>query len=180
MRKLITATFMIIIGANLTSCSKDSHSESTSHTIGQSYGGGIIFYLDSTGNHGLIAATSDLSVVYWGSGTIITNATATVLGTGQANTNAIIAAQGVGSYSASLCDQLVLNGMSDWYLPSKDELSYMFNQKALIGGFNALPSVYWSSSETSTNSAWIQNFYNGAQASYGKFTPFSTRPIRSF
>ena len=35
--------------------------------IGQNYGGGIIFYIDGTGQHGLIAAPSDQSAgVEWG------------------------------------------------------------------------------------------------------------------
>ena len=31
------------------------------HFIGESYGGGIVFWVDATGQHGLIAATSDQS-----------------------------------------------------------------------------------------------------------------------
>jgi len=161
------------------SCTKSE--QATTFSIGQHYGGGVIFYIDGTAQHGLIAAPGDQSTVLWGPGTVLTNATGTAVGTGQANTTAIITAQGVGSYAASLCDQLVLNGYSDWFLPSKDELSYLYNQKSLVGGFGlGAKIIYWSSTESATNAAWIQNFSDGTQASYGKFTAYSTRAIRAF
>ncbi len=34
--------------------------------IGQTYQGGIIFYLDASGDHGLIAAPADQGVTSWG------------------------------------------------------------------------------------------------------------------
>ena len=90
--------------------------------------------------------------------TIITaGATATAVGTGQANTTAIATAQGVGSYAAQLCNDLVLGGYNDWFLPSKDELHKMYINlqsgtdengvayNAFVGNF-AL-DAYWSSSE---------------------------------
>jgi hypothetical protein len=170
---------MLLCMSVIMSCKKADNP--TTYSIGQNYGGGIIFYLDGTGKHGLIAAPSDQSAVLWGAGTIITNATGTAVGTGQANTTSIINAQGVGSYAASICDQLVINGYSDWYLPSKDELSYLYNQKSLVGGFGlGAKIIYWSSTETAMNAAWIENFNDGTQASYGKFTAYSTRAIRSF
>jgi hypothetical protein len=102
--KKITLLMLLCMSA-IMSCKKADNP--TTYSIGQNYGGGIIFYLDGTGKHGLIAAPSDQSAVLWGAGTIITNATGTAVGTGQANTTSIINAQGVGSYAASICDQLV-------------------------------------------------------------------------
>lgn len=183
MKKKIFIAMLMIISANLiTSCSKkETTASATTYTIGQSYGGGIVFYVDATGKHGLIAATSDQNTVLWGPSTITTNATGIALGTGQANTTAIITAQGVGSYAASICDQLVLNGYSDWFLPSKDELSYLYNQKTVVGGFGASATIiYWSSTESATNAAWIQNFNDGTQGSYGKFVARATRAVRAF
>jgi hypothetical protein len=45
----------------------------------------------------------------------------TVIGTGNTNTNLIVAVQGNGNYAAKICYDLVLNGYSDWFLPSRDE-----------------------------------------------------------
>src|SRR5262249_9119793 len=74
--------------------------------IGQAYHGGIIFYIDNTGQHGLIAATSDQGTqIAWNNGkNMVTGATATAIGSGAANTQSIINTQGGnGSYAAVLC-----------------------------------------------------------------------------
>ena len=129
-------------------------------TLGQSYQGGKIFYIDSSKQHGLIAAPSDQSEgIQWYNGSFVTTgATGTAIGTGQANTNAIVTAQGPGSYAAKLCDDLVLNGYSDWYLPSKDELNQLYLNETIVGGFAY--DGYWSSSE----------FFNLTAVSYTHLT----------
>jgi len=48
-----------------------------------------------------------------------------VVGTGQANTDAIISACGDGGYWARACRDYGLGGYADWFLPSKDEVSEM-------------------------------------------------------
>ena len=63
--------------------------------IGQHYGGGIIFWIDGSGQHGLIAAESDQGFNWWGDRYyLITGATGTALGTGAVNTARIINTQG--------------------------------------------------------------------------------------
>jgi len=118
-------------------------------SIGQSYQGGTIFYIDATGQHGLIAATTDIPALKWCVGTTYTStgATATAIGSGNANTNAIIASQGAGSYAAKACADLVSGGYSDWYLPSADELKLLYTNIAIYAGMNAA-TRYWTSSET--------------------------------
>ena len=129
--------------------------------IGQSYGGGIIFYIDGTGQHGLISATNDQgSGAVWGCYGTLIGGTSTAIGTGQANTSSIVS-RCIEGNAARTCNDLVLNGYDDWFLPSKDELNQMFLQKGIIGGF--VPGYYWSSSEYNTNLAWYQSFYNGNQ-----------------
>ena len=43
-----------------------------------------------------------------------------------------------------------------WRLPTKDELDKMYNNKDLIGNF--VNTNYWSSTEYSSNYAWMQVF----------------------
>jgi len=153
--------------------------QATTHKVGEHFGGGIVFYVDATGQHGLIAAPSDQKKFKWYNGSfIVTNATGTAIGTGQANTKTIIAAQGPGTYAASECDKLELNGFDDWFLPSKDELNLMRSKKMMIGGFES--PGYWSSTEYSSLYAWGQNFNNGFQNYGNKNSLPSVRAIRAF
>jgi formylglycine-generating enzyme required for sulfatase activity len=149
--------------------------------IGQSYGGGVIFYIDGTGQHGLIAATSDQSNgAAWGcSGTLITGADGTAIGTGNQNTIDIMAGCSTAGIAARLCGDLVLGGYSDWYLPSKDELNQMYLQKTVIGGF-AAAGYYWSSTEAFSGSAWAYLFSDGSVNNWDKISPMYIRAIRSF
>jgi hypothetical protein len=137
----------------------------TNHPPDQIYQGGIKFYVDNTGQHGLIAAPNDQSIgIEWSYGSfILTNAIGTAIGTGKANTSTIVTTIGVGSYAAKICDDLVLNGYDDWFLPSKDELDTLYKQRNMVGGF--AHSYYWSSSESSASSAWTQDFMSGIQDS---------------
>ena len=101
------------------------------HRIGDHYGGGIIFWVNRIGSHGLIADTVDLGLATWWNGTYTTTgATATAIGTGKANTRKIILSQGKpGSYAALLCANYKGGGYTDWVLPSKDELNELYKQK---------------------------------------------------
>jgi hypothetical protein len=104
-----------------------------------------------------------------------------VVGTGRANTEAIIAAQGSGSYAATLCRNLTLGGFSDWFLPLKDEPGLMYTnlKKAGLGGFGE--GWLWSSSQgIYLNSAWIQEFSDGDQHINTKLYRYAVRACRAF
>ncbi|MFH1766464.1 MAG: DUF1566 domain-containing protein, partial [Gemmatimonadota bacterium] len=125
------------------------------------------------------AAGDQGSSVHWFNGSyVVTGATGTEIGTGQANTAAIISAQGAGNFAASLCDQLVLNGFSDWFLPSKDELNALYLQETQLGGF--IDGFYWTSTEHGEGSAWEQVFNTGTQYYANKNFPIQVRAIRAF
>jgi hypothetical protein len=147
--------------------------------IGQSYGGGIIFYIDGTGQHGLIVTTSDQSTgAQWGCAGTSIPGTSTSIGTGQANTTLIVNGCTTSGIAARICNDLVLNAYSDWFLPSKDELNQMYLQKSVIGGFADNP--YWSSSEATVSGAWATYFLNGVQFINNKGVTANVRAVRAF
>jgi uncharacterized protein (TIGR02145 family) len=140
-------------------------------TIGSNFAGGIVFYIDSTGQHGLVCAPNDQGQYLGGclGGNYV--GTSTALGTGIANTG--IYANGCTPHpelkAANICWNLVLNGYNDWFLPSRDELSLMYQNLRTqnLGNFGGAGSGrYWSSSQNgccsnSGSSAWGVDFNNG-------------------
>ena len=168
------------IDAPLTEENTPNFTNCNNLVIGLSYQGGIIAYIDSTGQHGLIAATADQSEgIQWYNGTnIVTGATGTAIGTGLTNTNAIIAAQGSGSYAASIARDYNGGGYTDWFLPSKDELNQLYENKTAISGFT--DAWYWSSTEFNNDVAWLQIFSNGNQNDDIKANTYYVRAVRAF
>jgi len=172
--------------------------------VGDSYGGGKIFYILKSGDagydaniqHGLIAATSDQYTgnIPWSKNTIFIGNTSQLIGSGLANTTRIISLQGnTGNYAAKIARDYISNGYSDWYLPSVNEMKELIAQRAIVGGFT-LNSYYWTSSEYTTNlgqtdgstyanTAWIQLNQSiiPVPGEAGKtYTNVAVRPIRSF
>lgn len=141
--------------------------------------GGIIFFdkgVYSVGWRYLEAAPYNQSVMntsyYPGNG--VSN---TGIGTGKNNTQLLVSQ---GSPAALICYNLTINGYSDWFLPSKDELWKMLTITN-IGDFS--DSAYWSSSEDNTHDAWCQDFTD--KTSYISYSSpkrylLSVRAIRAF
>jgi hypothetical protein len=158
-----------------------------SGAIGDTHQGGIVFYLDGNGG-GLIAAPTDQSTgAEWGcSGTNISGADGTAIGTGAQNTIDIEAGCTTPGTAADICANLTLGGYSDWFLPSQDELNEMYlnigqgNVLGLgnVGGFANY--YYWSSTEGAPNNAWVQGFYDGYQYNTNKSTTYIVRAVRAF
>lgn len=163
--------------------------------IGGVYQGGKLAYILHSGDpgynastpHGLIAATDDQSTgIIWTKDAFkfISVATGTALGTGSANTTAIINQAGAGStYAAGLARAYTGGGYSDWFLPSKDELKILWINKTAIGGLGY--GSYWSSSEYTTGgaAAFTRGFsFPSADNSYdSKSVNYpSVRAVRAF
>jgi hypothetical protein len=154
--------------------------------IGQSYAGGIIFYLDDTGEHGLVSADIDQQNIDDGGfqynkcpiGTFFE--TDTIIGSGAQNTANIISACNTTSNVAYICDNLVLNGYDDWFLPSKDELNLMFQnlKRNGLGNFvsgSCIVTYASSSSEFGGMSFFSQLFDSNCGRSIGDFYTFNIR-----
>ena len=167
--------------------------------VGDFYQGGVVFYIFVDGDtgyvagetHGLIAAVQDQSSgIRWYNGiNVTTGATGTAIGTGSANTDAIINEQGATetSYAAGLARAYTGGGYTDWFLPSKDELNKMYLNRATINttaasnsGSDFGSSYYWSSTENDNDNAWMQRFIDGFQTNFSKSATRDVRAVRAF
>jgi hypothetical protein len=153
--------------------------------IGSTYAGGIIFYLDNTGQHGLVCTPNDLGIYSWGCYEISIPGTSILFGSGANNTSAIVLSCSENNIAAKICDNLDLNGYSDWYLPSKNELLQIYLQLNVrgIGNFSNLD--YWTSSEVNNLCVWSVKFADGSTQCSGKSAPsvganIQLRAIRVF
>lgn len=156
--------------------------------IGDFHQGGVVFYLDGSGG-GMVCAVSDQSSgAEWGCyGTQISGAEGTAIGTGAQNTIDIEAGCTTAGTAADICANLSLNGYTDWFLPSKDELNQMYNNRYIInataianGGSSFVGAYYWSSSEKHSNTAWVQIFTYFYQIWSNKYNANRVRAVRAF
>ena len=153
------------------------------HYVGQEFGGGIVFYTDASREHGLIAAPYDQDTAAKWMDTIadITiGASSKALGTGLSNTQKIVSFSPTQINAATICYHLELNGYSDWYLPSLEELMVMYKNLKLKNTGNFAPEIYWTSSETDFNNARIIDFKNGVLVEHNIIKKYNVRAIRNF
>ena len=148
-------------------------------------GGGIVFSVSADGTSGLEAAPEDQSnAVQWcNSFTDITGVenlsdlTISDPNTGAENTPLIMEACGESSAAGVAAAYEWPNGQTDGFLPNREELDLLFNQRTVVGGFAA--GFYWSSSEFGSDDAWNQFFFVGFQGVNVKGT-LRVRAVRAF
>jgi hypothetical protein len=142
---------------------------SAGETTGTSYLDPVVHWCNTTGNTG-----------------------ATQVGIGQGGNNTRLGDLGCTSGAVQIATDLVLNGRSDWYLPSENELNQMAIQKDLIGLLYGLTNCYgttcyWSSTEVgggSSSRALQVSVSSRAMGNNDKLLTASNqvmmRPIRAF
>ena len=168
-------------------------STSATYSIGDVVNGGVVFWLDSTGQHGLVVALSDVATsVKWGCfGTDLPNVPNVTynggvavglgaeIGDGFNNTNDIL--QDCPAAPAALAARSL---GAQWFLPSAKELNQMYINKTTleaVSGFTAFAhGFYWSSTQDDDIIAWAQNFGNGTQNDNYKDDRSNVRAVRAF
>lgn len=151
--------------------------------IGEYYGGGLVFYVGANGSWGLVCSLTDQSEnATWGcSGTQI-GATSTAIGFGTENTLLIVSACNDANSAARICDDLVLNGFDDWYLPSNEEMALVYSNLKMNGLGNFATARYWTSTEFNGSLAYDCLFYTGEINTFSgsKTNQKHVRAVRTF
>jgi hypothetical protein len=127
-------------------------------TVGEEHGGGIVFYVDGTGKHGLIVAKADMPT--------------------------LSSDKEEGGFTwcdaKAACTTFESNGYRDWFLPNKEQLNQLYLNKLAVGGF-VDNHYYWSSTEYNEDIAWLQNFTNGTHYVISKTYGLDrVRAVRAF
>ncbi len=162
-------------------------SSATPIAIGDSYGGGTVACLTSGGGEAnLIAATTDNDTnLDWGVRGLETGAQSDTDGVTNTTTivNMLTGAIGLpeASYAAGICSTYESDGFTDWFLPAKDQLNCLYENRVAVDGFNT--GTYWSSTESTAspaNEAWAEVFRNGNQFDDSKGNSHRIRCVRAF
>jgi len=163
--------------------------------VGEYKFGGVIFWVNAANNQGLVCDINNQDVTSWScSNYVNTSATGTAIGSGSANTLAIISNSCTSSNgAANVISALSLNGYDDWFLPSKEELDEMYLNRDVIDATSALqggsdienpasPLSLWSSSQSANdfNKAWALQFVNASGNDVTKTVILTSRAVRSW
>jgi hypothetical protein len=155
--------------------------------VGDFRDGGVVFWLDGSGG-GLVVSVVDQSTsAQWGCyGTSILGANGTGIGTGAQNTVDIEAGCSTAGTAADICANLIMNGYSDWFLPSSGELQEIYNNRVSINttaannaGTSFGTNSYWSSREHNSSFAYYRRF-NGYSFYATKGVNYRVRAVRAF
>ena len=179
LKSLPTIILLICLSVWLIACgSSDSNNGSTIYVLGgSSPAGGIVIHVTDGGLHGMEVAPINRVPVnapggsgagttgaWYGCDHLLMGASGTGVGTGEQNTSIVLAACSTPYIAAGVAALYELNGFTDWFVPSKDELDLVYLQKDALKDASAFANIfqetgnYFSSSEESTCCAWAKNF----------------------
>ncbi len=150
-----TRLWIIFLLTSLSAITTTALSSAATPQIGESYGGGVVFYVDGTGQHGLIAAKIDMPG------------------------HSFKKEEGFFNwYGAKDAANAFVEGFSDWVLPNREQLNKLYLNRSAVAGMAA--TVYWSTSEGDAESAWAENFASGEQLVGNKTNGSRVRAVRLF
>ncbi|MBA4697728.1 MAG: DUF1566 domain-containing protein [Legionella sp.] len=183
----------------------DTIRSAASHRIGEQYQGGVVFWVDGSGQHGLVVSKHDLNEgqgIQWrngDSGNKITNARSDGIHAGDVNTRLIVASQTIdnqsGNFAALVASTFAVQADGEtpcdseststcyggWYLPSRYELSLLANNTQHNAITSFAPDYYWSSTEASVSEAWLQAMPTGEQMASEKASTLGrVRAVHAF
>jgi hypothetical protein len=154
-KKSFTRSWIMFLLVSMGMVTLSAVASSATLKVGDSHGGGVVLYVDATGQHGLIAAKTD--VMAHSSGKV----------------------EGFFSwYGANVAANAFVEGYGDWFLPNKEQLNQLYLNKGVVGG--TVGTYYWSSSESDANNGWGQDFTNGEQIAGRKTNGSHVRAVRIF
>ncbi|KTD32205.1 Legionella vir region protein [Legionella nautarum] len=173
-----------------------------SHHIGDRIEGGVVFFVDASLQHGLVASLDDVHEgIEWRngeSGDRLINAAGLGVGAGETNTRLIIAQQTVdqqdGQYAALLAAnyQVTAQGAScsalsnhelcygGWFLPSLQELSLLLTNLKQTPVGHRPEGTYWSSTEGNFTQSWALDSNQAEPLLLDKAVLGKIRAIRKF
>ncbi len=151
----LTWLWIIFILTGMSMVTASAISSAATPQVGESYGGGVVFYVDGSGQHGLIAAKSDM--------------------TGHSYRKE----EGFFNwYGAKDAANGFVEGFSDWFLPNRVQLNQLYTNRLVVAGFT--DTVYWSSTEDDADNGWAQNFASGEKLAGPKMNGSHVRAVRAF
>ena len=136
---------------NPESQSSNSSQQAGTLAIGDEHSGGIIFFIDDSGEHGLVASDTDIrGTRSW-------------------------------DEAVSACKKYKKNGFSDWFLPNMEQLAELYLRRSVVGGWVPNTGYWSSSESDIRGCAWMQFFSTGAQyKNFTKNYLYYARAVRAF
>lgn len=166
------------------------------YKVGDFAHGGIIFYIDETGNHGLVVTVNDLSKKSkWSKQKVSRKnnrlsedmfTTKTIFNKERKKSKTTM---DVSAFTVVKRFKNVSNGkkFKDWKLPSKEEMNVIFQNKdkineaiALLGGEPLADDYYWTSSVCDYSKSYVQYLKDGKQSCYYNDYAYRVRAVRAF
>lgn len=194
---------LLIVQIAFTGCVKEEPAQ-LEIAVGEVYEGGIVAHIFQPGEpffvpgetHGIVVAPTDqVFEAQWGCQGQRVTGTSSELGRGRENTKKVVEwhdalpnyyanptqchPENDGSVAAKLAIEFrAATGQQDWFMPSLEEMNYLYDNRDKIGGFSV--EEYWSSCETNANAACVMSFITGEQTSRNKSEYHRVRLIRFF